>query len=91
MRLRTTSVNSGNGYIKAHIAVYDTAGESTDRHEKVRLLHATFHQEVSKVLSLALAGSCAAALKAMDDGSPYAGRSASLTLEMMSWPNTEVA
>ena len=72
-------------------SVHNTGVESKDYHEKVRLLHATFHQEVSRVLSLALAGKRAAALKAMEDGSPYAGSSASLTLEMMSWAKTEVA
>lgn len=53
--------------------------------EKVRKLHAEFHTEVGRVLSVAVAGKRVEALKLLDAGSAFARLSGELTREMLDW------
>ena len=53
--------------------------------EKVRKLHAEFHQEVGKVLTLALAGKQVQAMASFEPNTPLTKISSELTLEMLKW------
>lgn len=59
--------------------------ETPAQYEKVRGLHSEFHQEVGKVLALALKGRKQEALRAFETDGPFTTLSSALTLEMMAW------
>ncbi|MDH5181801.1 MAG: CZB domain-containing protein [Gammaproteobacteria bacterium] len=59
--------------------------KASPHYEKIRNLHAHFHQNAASVLELALKGNKTAAEAGIDDHSEYSTTSASLTREMMNW------
>lgn len=52
---------------------------------KVQALHASFHKEAARVLSLAISGNRSGAQKSLDDGGAYASVSIELTSAMIAW------
>ena len=59
--------------------------KASDHYKQIVKLHADFHIEASRILSLALAGKKAEADKEMDVGSKFGMLSSSLTKAMMDW------
>ena len=59
--------------------------------KKVQPLHAAFHKEAAKVLSLALSGKKAEAQKCMASSGQYLAVSAKLTSAMMDWQKALVS
>ena len=57
----------------------------TERWKKIRDLHAEFHKEAARVLTLALAGQKAEAEAALALGSHFSKISADLTLALVAW------
>ncbi len=63
----------------------DAATRASSFYPDVKALHATFHQEASKVLELALAGKKAEAGDAMRYGSGYSRASTELVTKITAW------
>jgi hypothetical protein len=68
--------------------LYQSIGQrdrATAHYTKVKQLHAQFHTEAARVLSLAVGGKKAEAERAMAPGSAFFNISTQLTQEMLSW------
>ena len=62
-----------------------SAEKATERWTKIRDLHAEFHREAARILTLALAGRKSEAEGAIALGSHFSKTSADLTLALVSW------
>ncbi len=63
----------------------DAKEKQSDRYKTVIDLHAKFHKEAAKVASLVIAGKGTDAAKALENGTPFAAISTTLTTKMMDW------
>ena len=61
------------------------AETATERWKKIRELHAEFHKEAARILTMALAGRKTEAEAAVALGSHFSRTSADLTLALVSW------
>ena len=59
--------------------------QNSAQFKKIQALHATFHKEAARVISMALSGDVAGAEKSMGFGGAYSSISADLTGAMMDW------
>jgi hypothetical protein len=62
-----------------------SAETATERWRKIRELHAEFHREAARILTLALTGRTADAQAAYALGSHFSKTSADLTLALVAW------
>lgn len=63
----------------------DAASKTDPHYAKVKALHATFHEEAAKVLTLAVSGKTAEATAAMAFGSDFAKASSQITTALGDW------
>ncbi len=59
--------------------------KNSNYYQKVRELHAVFHEKASKVAQLAISGNKAAATKMLEVNGEFSEASASLTTAMLAW------
>lgn len=62
-----------------------------EHHERIRGLHAAFHEEAAAVLALALEGSTGEARMAMGPGSAFSRTSTALIAALQEWVRAEAA
>lgn len=58
---------------------------SSDHYQRVRELHAIFHEKASKVAELAVSGNKAGALRMLEVNGEFSVASAALTTSMLAW------